>query len=132
MKKTRKYHHAIPITLLLASLALGCVDLDPFGFQTRDLPGDYRLHKHESGSYYVEDASGSVVMEGVVTRIGWNDEYIIAWRRAFANIDPNGWMVLDLTTKTLRGPLSEKEVKTFVEEQKISIYSVKEAWDKAS
>ena len=78
--------------LLLTLLSNGCVDQDPFGFANRDVVGGYCLHKFESGSYYLHDANGRDVIEGVVIRLGWNDEYIIAWRQAFSSGDPDGWM----------------------------------------
>jgi hypothetical protein len=108
--------------LLLRSIAIcvavmvvvGCIDQDPFGFNRKSLVGSYSLERAEDGSYRVvvpgqEDGGG--VLEGTVEELAWSSDVILARRRATFRGDPDGWMVIEVATGVIRGPLSGDEVR---------------------
>jgi len=84
-----------------------------FTFNLRQsLPGGYYLEGWQSGRDYTlggpqysADAGG--VLAGSVERIGWNDSYIVAWRTPMLANEATGWMVVDVRTGALRGPMSD-------------------------
>jgi hypothetical protein len=66
--------------------------------------GTYEFCKAESGNYYLvlkKDAgnSGTGVVEGTVTQIGWNDKFILVNRKASFGGDKDGWMIINATTQ---------------------------------
>ena len=70
----------------------------------------------ENGMYYLidpkDDQPGGGVFDGTVHKIGWNQDWILAWIRRLATIDTNGWYALNLKTKQVIGPIQESDLKT--------------------
>lgn len=100
-------------TLVLAAAALlaGCVDQDPFGASSHGVMGGYALEKFESGEYYLLGRGTRIeeggALDGMVERIGWNERYILASRRSTPGGDPDGWMIVDVRTGAVSGPLTD-------------------------
>ena len=95
-----------------ALLVLGaCMGQDPFGLSHRRVAGDYELQRHESGSFYLrradDDSSGGGVLEGTVERIAWTPDYIVAQRRALFGGRVDGWMVIEVSSHRVTGPLAD-------------------------
>ena len=101
------------ITLLLC--AIGCMDQDPLNLSQRRVAGSYMLEHFESGEFYLRikgsDRSGGGCIEGTVEAIGWTNGFIYANRRALSQVDPDGWMIIDVAKKSMVGPLSDAEFK---------------------
>ena len=96
---------------LLSSLLLSCTE-----GPSKKLVDRYRLERFsESGSYYVIDArnhsSGGGVFDGVVDEIGWNDDWILARVRRLYHGDSNGWYVLNVRTREVKGALLPSDIK---------------------
>ncbi len=123
---------------LVVGLALGLslfsCDQDPFGLSTRHVAGDYYLRQWEDGTtYYLDEAGrekdvGGGLLGGTIEKIGWNSRYIIAKRDALFRGDPDGWMVVDVTRKTVQGPLPKEQVDRLAKQQGIHRYSAADAW----
>src|SRR5258708_6498701 len=100
--------------LMLSAPLCGCnVDL---GLACRTVAGIYCLDKWEDGqSYYLNDRrgyglggggkDGGGVIDGTVQQIGWTDRVILVDRQAIWGGDPNGWMVIDVRQRIVRGPI---------------------------
>jgi hypothetical protein len=122
-----------PIVLLLTTALLaGCVDQDPLGLSSRGITNGYELERFEGTLYYLVDETGlengSGVLDGSVERLGWNDRYIVAWRRADSGGDPNGWMVVDAQERNVSGPISDAELAARPELRGIRPVLAHEAW----
>ena len=121
------------LTVLFALMLSAC-DSDLFDSNCRPI-GDsgYSLCRDQNGpvAFYVESAgqspSGGGVLDGTVQTIGWNDQVIIANRRANFRGDPDGLMVLDLATKKVAGPFSQDAVTGRYPSVKLS--SAADAWE---
>jgi len=98
------------LTLVGASIALWCLS----SFNSRRLPGGYSLEWFdENGKYYVTgegspDAGGA--FDGTINQIGWKDSEILANVTRIYRGDRDGWYVLDVKTRVIRGPLSDADV----------------------
>lgn len=81
--------------------------------------------------YYVRgpgtDPNGGV-FEGTVSQIGWTDDVIVAHRHASFGGDENGWMVLNIRTLEVRGPLSEEAWRSEPFLRNIVVKPSAEAW----
>lgn len=122
-----------------ASVCLGAflfVACFPFGGETKGLPGPYSLEESEDHEVFwlhgpnEPENSGGGVLEGIVLQLGWNDEYILAYRYSTFRGDPDGWMVIDVKGRSLAGPFTEQQIKLRPELRTIHVYPVKEAWKK--
>jgi hypothetical protein len=105
----------------------------PFGGPTRPLPGSYELERSEGGDIYWINGpdgarTGGGVLEGSVERLGWNDTYIIAYRHSTYRGDADGWMVIDVNSRSIAGPLTETELKNRRDLEEIQTLAVAEAW----
>ena len=110
MKSTADRIDSVLILVLAAAAVLAC-DQDPFGVNDRWIGGDYELYRFpENDKFYLDDRSldhpGGGVLEGTIERIGWDDRTIVAWRHPMFGGNPAGWMVVDIDTKAISGPLA--------------------------
>jgi hypothetical protein len=97
--------------ILICLLFLGCSN------QTKKTTGGYALERyHQNGMYYLidprDDPPGGGVFDGTVHKIGWNQDWILAWIRRLYHGDTNGWYALNLKTKQVIGPIQELDLKT--------------------
>ena len=109
----------------------GCMDQNPLGLNTKELAGQYSLHQFEGGLYYVTkpgDDGGGGILEGTVLEIGWNNDIILAKRRANFRGDPDGWMVINIAKREVSGPISEEERRSNPQYSKIETVSPDVAW----
>jgi len=119
--------------LALVLLLLGC-DVDAFNASCRSVAGDYCLKRWEDfKTFYLDDREqendyGGGAIGGVVEQIGWSDNYIIAKRRANFAGDPNGWMVIEVGSKIIRGPYDDLELAGLREAQGIIPVDPDKAW----
>ena len=107
---------------------------DPFHLSYRAVAGRYVLHRWEDGkTYYLEEtgqesANGGGVLDGIVTEIGWNGSYIVARRHAIFGGDPDGWMIVNVQQRSVRGPYSDHQVTEMPEIRGIHALSAEQAW----
>jgi hypothetical protein len=120
----------LPLLFLLTLLICGC------GSERR-IAGGFSLERWEDGStFYLhklghDDSShGGSIIEGNVLRIGWSNRFIVAERHSIFRGDPDGWMIIDLQSGAIRGPISEIELRNHPELREIQIYEASEAWKK--
>ena len=107
---------------------------------TKDLPGGYHLVLFESSSYYID--RGGVrhggVLGGTISQLGWTDRYIVAWRNVWLWHkvgDGVGWMIIDVTSGAIEGPLSPEEFEAHRRKKglrDIQIYPAEDAWKRLS
>jgi hypothetical protein len=122
---------------ILAALAgaLASCNVD-YGFGCRRLAGPYCLEQWEDGgTYYLLDRSsgttgGGGVIDGTVQRIAWTRELILAERKANFGGDPNGWMVINASGKTVRGPIPESEAQAILIRERLRPMSAADAWQR--
>lgn len=115
----------------------GCVDQDPFGFNNKEIAGDYYLEQWEDGvTFYLNDSEKEYnefpdhgPIGGTVISLGWNSSFIIAERQAHFGGKVDGWMIIDVSKKKIVGPLPWDEVSSNNLLKDIKIYSAKEAWN---
>lgn len=123
------------LVALLLSVTLvftGCMDADPFGLAYRRIAGEYELYESESHDYYLERDGHAVdgvgYIEGTVQELGWNEEYIFAKRFSCFRGDPDGWMIINLWTNEMQGPLADEEFRSRF--PAALTYPVREAWER--
>jgi len=103
---------------------------------TKSLPGNYKLERWEDGkTYYLlgppklfEDDSGGGLIEGVLVRIAWDDEVIAAERYANFRGDRDGWMIIDIESGKISGPVSNPEFDKIRMKHHLEIKDAREAW----
>lgn len=92
------------------------MDQDPFGRSKRAITGKYLLEQFEGGVYYLReegaDQQGGGLLEGTVDEIRWTNGIIAARRTAIFRGDPDGWMIIDVRSDKIRGPLSDEQFRT--------------------
>lgn len=103
------------ILSVLFCLTFGaCVDQDPFGLSRRQIAGSIHLEQWEDFErYYLvgpEQLNGGGLLEGTVQQIGWNDRYVLAFRYSTFRGDPDGWMIVDSRSGTIKGPFADAEL----------------------
>jgi hypothetical protein len=119
--------------LVCVFLLMSC-DQDPLRLSYRKVAGTYDLHRWEDGKIYyleekgAENKNGGGVLDGVVEQIGWNNDYIIAKRRSTFGGDPNGWMVLDVNKKTIKGPFTDEMIEKIPEAKGMRFLDSAKAW----
>jgi hypothetical protein len=119
---------------LLLAFQVACLGAGDILAPGRALPGGYRLVQFEVYRYYVVEKGGSVdnggVLGGSVERIGWDEHHIVAWRVAIHG--QTGWMIIDVGTRRIAGPLSDEEWRQAAAQnpqlQSIRTRPTKEAW----
>jgi hypothetical protein len=108
---------------------------------SRRIVGDYRLGQFGLIGYHIErdgadDRSGGGILRGDVVRIGWNDAWIVAWRRGMGDRDASGWMIINVKEDSISGPLSDEAfaAKREADPQlhSIELLPVEKAWSKLS
>jgi hypothetical protein len=107
-------------------------DQDPLGLAYKGLPGGYYLHRWEDGkTYYLEDkrkqGSSGGIIDGTVEEIGWNTRFILVKRQSLFKGDPDGWMLIDVINKEIRGPVG-RDVVEIPEAKGIEIMLPDVAW----
>ena len=122
------------LACLLATLVpIVACSRDPFHLSYRVVSGTFVLHRWEDGkTYYLEsadhEADGGGVLNGVVTQIGWNANYIVARRHAIFGGDPDGWMIVDVHQKSVRGPFDDRQINEMAETRGIKTLSPEQAF----
>ena len=93
----------------LQSACMGACDI--LDYDTKELSGGYCLGFTSEFNKYVvapcDRRSKFGVFDSPVTKIGWTDRYIVAWRVDW-NRTKAGWMVLDLRRHAVAGTLDEQ------------------------
>ena len=125
------------LSLLLLVTLNGCVDADPFGLRQRDIVGDYALKQWEDfTTYYLEDSKKEYEdfpdhgpIGGTVVQIGWDDDYIVIQRNAHFGGTIDEWMIVDVSTKEVRGPFDWEELMLTEELGEIEIHKAADAWE---
>ena len=110
------------VALLNSILFSGCEK------STKKLTGGYILERFsENGKYYViapdNKSSGGGVFDGTVEKIGWNEDWILAWVNRLYQGDTNGWYALNLQTKQVIGSFQESELKANPSFSRIDCYN---------
>lgn len=116
--------------LLVLGLCAAACDIDLFGTDEQPMVGPYSLTVWEGGTYSLtkdkRDYCG--VLNGHVLRIGWNDRVILAERESCRDEKSRGWMVVDLKTHKIEGPLDTATVKSRPELDGIKIRAADVVW----
>ncbi len=77
-------------------------------------------------SHLKDDEIGGGALNGTTLQLGWNSQYIVAKRYATFRGDQDGWMVIDLASNKIEGPISDdEEGKRF---PGLQLMSPSEAW----
>lgn len=120
----------MPLLLFLLVFMTGCRS-------ERAIAGAFRLEQWEDGrTYYLhkrghdDSPQGGSIIGGTVLRFGWSNRFIVAERYSIFRGDPDGWMMIDVQSENITGPLTEADFKARPEAQGIQIYEVNEAWRK--
>jgi len=119
------------LLIAVTCLAIGC-DQDPLGASRRTIRGDYQLKLWEDDTtYLLVDGSKSGadwVVAGAVARIGWDDRRIVVERRSPSTGKVEGFIVVDVPSKTASQLLSEREIAKKIDLSKIILVAPSEAW----
>lgn len=126
--KNTAYKCLLAVVLLVS--VIGCSD-------TKSLPGHYKLERWEDGTtYYLlgplklsEGHSGGGVIDGVLARIAWDDEIIAAERHAIFRGDLDGWMIIDIKSGKISGPVSNPEFDAIRIKHHLEVKEAREAWE---
>ncbi len=108
---------------------IGCSD-------TKPLPGGYSLERWEDGeTYYVigpgdRNEGGGGAIDGTARRLTWNSELIAVDRHATSGTDKNGWIIIDVKTKEISGPVTEEAFRELQNKHRLRIMMADEAWKK--
>jgi hypothetical protein len=101
---------------------------------SRQIVGDFYLEQWEDfQTYYIEDKMQSPVnhlggaVDGIVKAIGWNKNFILLYRQGVAG--PDGWIVINVQSRTISGPFLNAEVSAMNELTEIKVISASAAWD---
>jgi hypothetical protein len=118
--------------LFLVFVISGCF---PFGGQQRTIVGNYQLEQWEDfETYYLckkgEEFSGGGLIEGTVKSLGWNSNYIVAKRYSTYRGDPDGWMIIDVKSGKISGPLNDADFAARSELKSIQTFEPDAAWNK--
>jgi hypothetical protein len=108
------------------------MDADPFGLSGKRIAGSFQLERFESGKFYLmkdgHQGSGGGILDGVVLEIGWNADVIAARRKANFRGDPDGWMIVEIRSETVSGPISDESFRS--SHPSLSTYQPEVAWSK--
>jgi hypothetical protein len=116
------------ITILFFFIA-GCSD-------TKSLPGGFDLEKWEDGiTFYVtgpdgKNQDGGGAIEGTALRLAWNSDLIAVERYATFRGDKDGWMIIDVKTKKVSGPVSNEVFMELQNKYQLRVMTAMEAWEK--
>lgn len=107
---------------------VGCTD-------TKSLPGSYKLERWEDNkTYYLlgpspQDGKGGGLIDGTVLRLAWNDAVIGVERFSTFRGDPDGWMIIDIKSGKISGPISKSEFEIFRAKYQLQVKEVGQAWN---
>jgi hypothetical protein len=124
--RTVAYRTLLTIFFLLS--VVGCND-------TKSLPGNYKLERWEDNkTYYLlgpsqQDANGGGLIGGVVLRMAWSEEVIGVERFSTFRGDPDGWMIIDIKSGKISGPVSKSEFDIFRHKYHLQVREVDQAWN---
>jgi hypothetical protein len=114
----------------------GCAATGSFGLNEQRIAGDYSLQRWEDfRTYYLEDSERDYEsfpdpgpVGGTVVRIGWNEAFIVVERKAhfYGRID--GWMIIDVQEKIIRGPVPFAAIEADRRLRNIRVLTADEAW----
>lgn len=102
---------------------------------TKSLPGNYKLERWEDNkTYYLlgpspQDGKGGGLIDGAVLRLAWNDEVIGVERFSTFRGDPDGWMVIDIKSGKISGPISKTEFDILSAKYHLQVKEVGQAWN---
>jgi hypothetical protein len=119
----------------LAPLFSSCVGWGDVAVPTKAIVAGYRLELFEGSSYYLCQPNGhcggmsAEPLDGRVKQLGWNASTLVLLMTGPA---PDGWHIVDLKTKGVRGPLTDEAFRalkgTDPSVASIRIRSVEEVW----
>jgi hypothetical protein len=100
------------LSVPLALAVTGCIGAADMFAPEKSLVGPYTLFQTESGFFKLggpgkpaEDAGGYI--DGTVDSLGWSRSRLLVWRgRPTYGGDRAGWMVIDVMSGSVAGPLS--------------------------
>lgn len=117
--------------LLMAFFLLGVVGCT----DTKSLPGSYKLERWEDNkTYYLLgpsplDGKGGGLIGGTVLRLAWSDAVIGVERFSTFRGDPDGWMIIDIKSGKIYGPISKSEFEIFRAKYQLQVKEVGQAWN---
>lgn len=122
--------YRLPLAAFLVATVMGCSD-------TKSLPGDYKLERWEDGkTYYLlgpskqfEGVKGGGLIDGMVVRMAWDSEIIAAERHATFRSDPDGWMIIDIKSGKISGPVSKPEFDAIRIKRHLDVKEINVAWE---
>jgi hypothetical protein len=113
--------------LLVAGMTSGCFDIRQ---PKKTIVENYYLQRSGEGFYYLQqrghEVEGVGLLEGTVVQLGWSGTTILANRRACFRGDPDGWMVIDIASHRITGPISDRQVQE--KYKTIKCYPAETAW----
>lgn len=126
----KRFAYRLPLVAFLLATVVGCSD-------TKSLPGNYKLERWEDGqTYYLlgpskqsEDLNGGGLIGGVVVRMAWDGEIIGAERYATFRGDPDGWMIIDIKSGKISGPVSKPEFDAIRIKRRLDVKEARVAWE---
>ena len=126
--KSLAYRPSLVAFLLVT--VMGCSD-------TKSLPGNYKLERWEDGqTYYLlgpskqsENIKGGGLVDGVVVRMAWDGEIIGAERNATFRGDPDGWMIIDIKSGKISGPVSRAEFDAIRIKRHLDVKEARVVWE---
>lgn len=120
--------------LIIASLITGC-DQDIFKKRCRQLYESYYVIKWEDGkTFYLNKScdpniNGGGIIEGTIKEIGENSRYVFIKRVPLFSGEPEDWIVLDKTNRTLLGPFGILDSNTQEKMKGVKLKTANEAWN---
>jgi hypothetical protein len=125
----KKFAYRVLLAAFLLVTVVGCGD-------TKSLPGNYKLERWEDGkTYYLlgpskqfEDVDGGGLTGGVVVRLAWDGEMIGAERYATFRGDPDGWMIIDIKSGKISGPISKPDFDAICIKRHLEVKEASVAW----
>jgi hypothetical protein len=123
------------IFVVLSTLALISCSGSAFHQNYKKIAGTFYLLRWEDDkTYYIvedkhlkDDEIGGGALSGTVLQLGFDSEFIVAKRYATFRGDRDGWMVINLTSNKVEGPITDNE-----EEKRfpgLKLMPPSDAWD---
>jgi hypothetical protein len=123
----RTFAYRVLLTTFFLFCIVGCTE-------TKSLPGNYKLERWEDNkTYYLQgpsqqDGKGGGLIDGVVLRLAWSDEVIGAERFSTFRGERDGWMIIDVKSGKISGPISKSEFDIFRNKYHLQVKEVDQAW----
>lgn len=102
---------AAVVAAILAASVCSCIETAT----ERRLIGAYSLLQSEQdGRLYLERTADTLrpvggVLEGWIEKVGWDDRLIVARRMPVYGSARSGWMIVNVSTHAIEGPMSDAE-----------------------